>query len=75
MRDFMAYKQFQKELEKEKMMRDKGDFGKIYDDANRKQDEKNRQWRKFYEDFANQQQGKMGEYTQKVLAPHEERER
>lgn len=36
MRDFLAYKQFQKDLEKEKQMRDKGDYGKIYEDANRK---------------------------------------
>ena len=51
----MAYKQFQKELEQEKVDKEKGDFGKLYDDANRKEDEKNRRWRKFYEDFANMQ--------------------
>ena len=52
MRDFLAYKQFQKEIEKEKAMNDKKDFNNMWDDINRKQDEKNRRWRKFYEDFA-----------------------
>jgi hypothetical protein len=49
MRDFLAYKQFQKELEREKAEKEKGDYHKMIDDANRKEDEKNRRWRRFYE--------------------------
>ena len=54
MRDFLAYKQFQKELEKERGFKDKLDYQRGLEDANRKRDEKERQWRKFYEDFAHQ---------------------
>ena len=56
-------------------MRDKGDYYKMLDDGNRKEDEKNRRWRRFYEDFANQQQGKIYDYNQQVLAPANEKER
>ena len=52
MRDYMAYKQFQKDLERERAMKDKMEFHRQVDDTNRKRDEKERQWRKFYEDFA-----------------------
>ena len=38
----MAYKQFQKDLEREKGLRDKLDYQRMLDDENRKKDEKNR---------------------------------
>ena len=75
MRDYMAYKQFQKDLERERAMKDKMEFHRQVDDTNRKRDEKERQWRKFYEDFAHQQQGKISDYTQKVIMPYNEKER
>ncbi|CDW79763.1 UNKNOWN [Stylonychia lemnae] len=75
MRDFYAYKQFQKDLEREKALQDKMDYNKMLQDENRKKEEKERQWRKFYEDFAHQQQGKINDYTQNVIAPHNEKER
>ena len=75
MRDFYAYKQLQKEIDKEREAKDKNDAQKMYDDANRKQDEKDRRWRKFYEDFAHQQMGKINDYTHNVIAPLNERER
>jgi len=71
MRDFMAYKAFQKELDKEREQKERNDYHSLYDDANRKQEEKERRWRQFYEDFAHQQQDKMNDYTQKVIMPHE----
>lgn len=75
MRDFLAYKQFQKDLERERGEKDKMEYYRQIDDANRKGDEKQRQWRKFYEDFAHQQQGKIQDYTSKVIAPMNEKER
>lgn len=63
MRDFLAYKQFQKDLEREREAQGKADYHRMLDDENRKKDEKERQWRKFYEDFAHQQQGKIQDYT------------
>lgn len=54
MRDFLAYKEFQKDLERERALKEKMEYQKQIDDANRKRDEKERQWRKFYEDFAHQ---------------------
>ena len=75
MRDFMAYKQFQKELEKEKEMRDRLDYLKGIEDRNRKEEEKQRQWRKYYEDFAHLQQGRGQDYVQKVIVPVNEREK
>eukprot|EP00349_Pseudokeronopsis_sp_Brazil_P001999 CAMPEP_0202961212 /NCGR_PEP_ID=MMETSP1396-20130829/5268_1 /ASSEMBLY_ACC=CAM_ASM_000872 /TAXON_ID= /ORGANISM="Pseudokeronopsis sp., Strain Brazil" /LENGTH=102 /DNA_ID=CAMNT_0049680873 /DNA_START=566 /DNA_END=874 /DNA_ORIENTATION=- len=71
----MAYKQFQRELDKEREQKEKSDFKNLYDDANRKQDEKERRWRQFYEDFAHQQENKMNDYTSKVIKPMTERER
>ena len=52
-RDYIAYKELQKELDKEKAKKDKDDVNGMIEDANRKDDEKNRRWRQYYEDFAN----------------------
>jgi hypothetical protein len=62
MRDFLAYKEFQKEIEKEKMMKDKDDYNKSIIDNNRKGEEKSRRRRKYYEDFAHQLEDKMAIY-------------
>lgn len=42
MRDFLAYKQFQKDLERERGVKDKMDYLRGLDDENRKKDEKER---------------------------------
>ena len=44
-RDYIAYKELQKELDKEKAKKDKDDVNGMIEDANRKDDEKNRRWR------------------------------
>eukprot|EP00347_Sterkiella_histriomuscorum_P002091 403369509 len=75
MRDFLAYKQFQKDIENERAQKDKQDYHRMFDDENRKKDEKDRQWRKFYENFAHQQQGKIADYTNQVIQPLNDRER
>jgi len=55
-------------------MKEKLEYQKMVDDENRKKAEKERQWRKFYEDFAHQQQGKINDHTQKVIMPLNDRE-
>lgn len=42
MRDFLGYKQHQKDLEREREIRDKMEYNKMVNDAGRKQDEKDR---------------------------------
>ena len=39
------------------------DYQKYIDDNNRKEDEKNRQWRRFYEEFAKLQEGRLIDYS------------
>ena len=69
MRDFMAYKQYEKELDRARADRERQEYMGMVEDANRKQDEKQRRWRKFYEDFAHEQGQKIAGYTDKVIGP------
>lgn len=52
MRDFLAYKEFQKEIDKERALKDKDDYNNAIADNTRKLDEKSRRRRRYYEDFA-----------------------
>lgn len=70
MRDFLAYKQYQKELDKDRNKMSQEEYNKMIADNNRKQAEKERQWRLYYERFAQQQDGKHLDHAHQVLGPN-----
>jgi len=74
MRDFLAYKQFQKELDKDQKKQEQSDFYKMIDDENRRRDEKERRWRQYYERFANDRDFKTREHWEKYILPEKLKE-
>lgn len=74
MRDFLAYKQFQKELDKDARKNEQADFYKMIDDDNRRRDEKERRWRQYYERFANERENKANEHWEKYVLPEKMKE-
>ncbi|CDW79439.1 UNKNOWN [Stylonychia lemnae] len=70
----IQFKDYMKDKEKEKMMKDHEDFLRQQAEREKKKDDQDQRWNKFYKDFDEKLTGKQKEYEQKFVQPLKEKE-
>lgn len=70
----IQFKEYVKDREKEKQLKDHEAYLKACADRERQKDAQDQKWNKYYRDFDNKLTDKQKEYEQKYVLPVKERE-